>query len=171
MLNVRGFLNIYLLSVPNYRDKPITIFNLIEILSRSIHYYTFHPIMMYYNYPKWTYPQACRNENDLKSMKVPKKHARIASFWKYYSGESVAPCLTIVIGGNHEASNHMWELWVEVLIILLFTICDRVFFSKNPIYRKHRFTAAFLPNSAIMEYYCIFKLTGTLLTLLLCWAS
>ncbi|XP_063692413.1 uncharacterized protein LOC134824434 isoform X2 [Bolinopsis microptera] len=55
--------------------------------------------------------QACRNENDLKSMKVPKKHARIASFWKYYSGESVAPCLTIVIGGNHEASNHMWELY------------------------------------------------------------
>ncbi|KAL5272134.1 hypothetical protein ACHWQZ_G000374 [Mnemiopsis leidyi] len=55
--------------------------------------------------------QACRNENDMKAMKVPKKHARIASFWKYYCGESIAPCLTIVIGGNHEASNHMWELY------------------------------------------------------------
>jgi hypothetical protein len=29
---------------------------------------------------------------------------------RYYSGEKVAPVLTLVIGGNHEASNYMWEL-------------------------------------------------------------
>jgi lariat debranching enzyme len=29
---------------------------------------------------------------------------------RYYSGKAKAPMLTIVIGGNHEASNYMWEL-------------------------------------------------------------
>jgi lariat debranching enzyme len=29
---------------------------------------------------------------------------------RYYTGEKEAPVLTIVIGGNHEASNYMWEL-------------------------------------------------------------
>eukprot|EP01100_Stratorugosa_tubuloviscum_P002883 TRINITY_DN1688_c2_g1_i2.p1 TRINITY_DN1688_c2_g1~~TRINITY_DN1688_c2_g1_i2.p1 ORF type:complete len:351 (-),score=120.01 TRINITY_DN1688_c2_g1_i2:60-1112(-) len=33
------------------------------------------------------------------------------SFHKYYSGEQIAPILTIFIGGNHEASNHLWELY------------------------------------------------------------
>jgi lariat debranching enzyme len=33
------------------------------------------------------------------------------SFYKYYKGEKVAPVMTIVIGGNHEASNHMYELF------------------------------------------------------------
>lgn len=35
------------------------------------------------------------------------------SFHKYYSGEKVAPFLTIFIGGNHEASNHLKELYVH----------------------------------------------------------
>jgi len=30
---------------------------------------------------------------------------------RYYTGERVAPILTIVIGGNHEASNYMRELF------------------------------------------------------------
>jgi hypothetical protein len=29
---------------------------------------------------------------------------------RYYIGEKKAPLLTIVIGGNHEASNYLWEL-------------------------------------------------------------
>lgn len=33
------------------------------------------------------------------------------SFWKYYSGQAVAPYPTIFIGGNHEASNYLWELY------------------------------------------------------------
>ena len=31
-------------------------------------------------------------------------------FYKYYSGELIAPYLTIFIGGNHEASNYLREL-------------------------------------------------------------
>lgn len=37
-------------------------------------------------------------------------HCHKQSFYKYYSGEKKAPVLTIFIGGNHEASNYMWEL-------------------------------------------------------------
>ena len=55
--------------------------------------------------------QACRNEQDLNCMAVPQKYRSMASFHKYYSGEAVAPCLTIFVGGNHEASNHLWELF------------------------------------------------------------
>jgi len=32
-------------------------------------------------------------------------------FHEYYSGARTAPYLTIFIGGNHEASNYMWELY------------------------------------------------------------
>ena len=55
--------------------------------------------------------QACRNEQDLNCMAVPQKYRTMASFYKYYSGELVAPMLTIFVGGNHEASNHLWELF------------------------------------------------------------
>ncbi|KAF8299284.1 hypothetical protein DL93DRAFT_2091209 [Clavulina sp. PMI_390] len=44
-------------------------------------------------------------------MAVPEKYRRLGEFHKYYTGASVAPILTIVIGGNHEASNYMWELY------------------------------------------------------------
>ncbi|KAG9040932.1 hypothetical protein FS837_012943 [Tulasnella sp. UAMH 9824] len=35
----------------------------------------------------------------------------MGDFSKYYTGEKVAPILTVIIGGNHEASNYMWELY------------------------------------------------------------
>ncbi|KAG8943564.1 hypothetical protein FRC04_002789 [Tulasnella sp. 424] len=35
----------------------------------------------------------------------------MGDFSKYYTGEKVAPILTLIIGGNHEASNYMWELY------------------------------------------------------------
>lgn len=54
--------------------------------------------------------QATRNLADLKCMAVPEKHLDMGSFYKYYSGELKAPMLTLVIGGNHEASNHFQEL-------------------------------------------------------------
>lgn len=31
-------------------------------------------------------------------------------FWEYYKGTKVAPILTLFIGGNHEAWNHLQEL-------------------------------------------------------------
>ncbi|KAM7520876.1 hypothetical protein LguiB_019838 [Lonicera macranthoides] len=55
--------------------------------------------------------QAVRNEKDLESLNTPPKYRSMNSFWKYYSGEKVAPFPTVFIGGNHEASNYLWELY------------------------------------------------------------
>ncbi|XP_039450296.1 lariat debranching enzyme [Culex pipiens pallens] len=67
--------------------------------------------------------QSTRNLEDLQCMAVPKKHLDICTFYKYYSGEKVAPVLTIFIGGNHEASNYLQELpyggWVAPNIYYL----------------------------------------------------
>uniref|UniRef100_A0A1A7X4N3 Debranching enzyme homolog 1 n=1 Tax=Iconisemion striatum TaxID=60296 RepID=A0A1A7X4N3_9TELE len=67
--------------------------------------------------------QAVRNEGDLKCMAVPFKYRTMQTFYKYYSGEKKAPVLTIFIGGNHEASNHLQELpyggWVAPNIYYL----------------------------------------------------
>lgn len=42
---------------------------------------------------------------------MPAKYREMADFHQYYSGERVAPYLTIFVGGNHEASNHLFELY------------------------------------------------------------
>ncbi|KAJ7621115.1 lariat debranching enzyme, C-terminal domain-containing protein [Roridomyces roridus] len=55
--------------------------------------------------------QAIRNHQDLQCMAVPDKYKQLGGFHRYYTGEKTAPILTIVIGGNHEASNYMWELY------------------------------------------------------------
>lgn len=56
--------------------------------------------------------QAMRNTADLQTMACPVKYRALGHFHQYYSGAKKAPKLTIVIGGNHEASGYMWELWV-----------------------------------------------------------
>lgn len=73
--------------------------------------------------------QAVRNEDDLACMSVPDKYKSMGTFYKargrgastlsaalsahacaqYYTGEAVAPYPTLFVGGNHEASNHLWE--------------------------------------------------------------
>ncbi|EGN99421.1 hypothetical protein SERLA73DRAFT_182390 [Serpula lacrymans var. lacrymans S7.3] len=55
--------------------------------------------------------QAIRNHSDLQCMAVPPKYRQLGEFYRYYTGEKKAPVLTIVIGGNHEASNYLWELY------------------------------------------------------------
>lgn len=55
--------------------------------------------------------QAVRNANDLNVMSCPIKYRKIGDFHSYYSGARKAPYLTIFVGGNHEASNHLWELF------------------------------------------------------------
>ncbi|KAI0761532.1 DBR1-domain-containing protein [Trametes elegans] len=55
--------------------------------------------------------QAIRNHRDLACMAVPDKYKRLGGFAKYYTGDVKAPILTLVIGGNHEASNYFWELY------------------------------------------------------------
>jgi lariat debranching enzyme len=42
---------------------------------------------------------------------MPAKYRKMADFHEYYSGARTAPYLTIFIGGNHEASNHLFELY------------------------------------------------------------
>jgi|SRR5690242_11063615 len=42
---------------------------------------------------------------------MPSKYYAMHDFHEYYSGARTAPYLTIFIGGNHEASNYMWELY------------------------------------------------------------
>lgn len=44
-------------------------------------------------------------------MSVPWKYRNLGDFHRYYSGEKQAPVLTLVIGGNHEASNYFSELY------------------------------------------------------------
>ncbi|KAK2585305.1 hypothetical protein KPH14_009989 [Odynerus spinipes] len=67
--------------------------------------------------------QSTRNLCDLKCMAVPDKYKDMCTFYKYYSGEKIAPLLTIFIGGNHEASNYLQELpyggWVAPNIYYL----------------------------------------------------
>jgi lariat debranching enzyme len=55
--------------------------------------------------------QAIRNEHDLDQMAVPQKFKHLGNFYEYYTGKKVAPVLTIFIGGNHEASNYLHELY------------------------------------------------------------
>lgn len=55
--------------------------------------------------------QALRSRHDFASLAVPVKYQTLGTFHEYYAGTRVAPVLTIVIGGNHEASNYMWELY------------------------------------------------------------
>jgi lariat debranching enzyme len=42
---------------------------------------------------------------------MPPKYRRLGSFPRYYSGEKEAPILTLFIGGNHEASQPLRELY------------------------------------------------------------
>ncbi|KAI9652783.1 MAG: hypothetical protein M1831_006585 [Alyxoria varia] len=55
--------------------------------------------------------QAVRNSLDLNCMSVPPKYRQLGDFYEYYSGKKRAPYLTLFVGGNHEASNHLAELY------------------------------------------------------------
>ena len=55
--------------------------------------------------------QAVRNVHDLNAMSVPPKYRELGDFHEYYSGKRKAPYLTIFIGGNHEASSYLFELY------------------------------------------------------------
>lgn len=113
--------------------------------------------------------QAVRNRNDLECMAVPPKYRQIETFYKYYSGEKVAPVLTVFIGGNHEASNHLWELphggWVAPNIYYLgysgvvnfggFRIAGLSGIYKSHDYHKGHFESPPYDNSSMRSAYHI----------------
>ncbi|KAJ3342268.1 lariat debranching enzyme [Gonapodya sp. JEL0774] len=47
----------------------------------------------------------------MEAIACPPKYRRVGTFYKYYSGELRAPIPTVFVGGNHEASNYLWELY------------------------------------------------------------
>ena len=55
--------------------------------------------------------ESLRNPSDFHSCSVPPKYRQLGTFPKFYSGEKQAPILTIFIGGNHEASQPLRELF------------------------------------------------------------
>ena len=75
--------------------------------------------------------ESIRDEFDMDSVAVPDKYRALKTFHKFYTGERKAPCLTIFIGGNHEASNYLAELpfggWVAPNIYYLgYAGCIRI---------------------------------------------
>lgn len=93
--------------------------------------------------------QALRSEHDFASLAVPPKYHALGTFHEYYSGKRKAPCLTLVIGGNHEASNYMWELYhggwlAENIYYLGAAGCVRVngmrIVGASGIYKDHDYT-------------------------------
>ncbi|KAJ8612762.1 hypothetical protein CTAYLR_010396 [Chrysophaeum taylorii] len=55
--------------------------------------------------------QGLRVERDLEALAVPSKYRKLGGFGRYYRGEAEALCLTILVGGNHEASNALGALY------------------------------------------------------------
>ncbi|EJD51938.1 DBR1-domain-containing protein [Auricularia subglabra TFB-10046 SS5] len=113
--------------------------------------------------------QAVRNFMDLECMSVPPKYRRDGDFHNYYNGLKQAPIPTLVIGGNHEASNYLWELfhggWLAPNIYYLggagciqvngLRIAGASGIYSEPHYRLGHFEALPYNNSAIRSIYHI----------------
>ena len=83
---------------------------------------------------------------------MPEKYRRLGDFAAYYSGTKRAPILTIFIGGNHEASNYLHELfyggWVAPNIYYLgcsgaVTYRGLRIAGLSGIYKRHDYRAGF----------------------------
>ena len=47
----------------------------------------------------------------MEALECPQKFKRLGDFSKYYKQEKRAPFFTVFVGGNHEASNYLRELY------------------------------------------------------------
>lgn len=112
--------------------------------------------------------QAIRDTEDLKTIAIPFKYLNhTGDFYKYYSGQKSAPILTLVIGGNHEASHYMRELnfggWLCPNIFFLgaasaVNLCMQSSeFSKAPENRKIDRLIRVLGVSGIFKPYSFFQ--------------
>ncbi len=111
--------------------------------------------------------QSLRNTTDFETISVPHKYRNIGTFHKYYSGLKKAPILTIFIGGNHEASSYLQELyyggWVAPNIYYLgaagvvrfrgLRISGVSGIYKNYHYRKGRFEAPPYDRNTLRSVY------------------
>jgi lariat debranching enzyme len=52
-----------------------------------------------------------RNEADLDALECPAKFKKLGCFADYFQKRKKAPVLTLFVGGNHEASNYLRELY------------------------------------------------------------
>ncbi|RYG64913.1 hypothetical protein EON64_13020 [archaeon] len=55
--------------------------------------------------------ECLRCTDDMNCMAVPQKYKHMNSFHEYLVGTKTAPVLTIFVGGNHEASNVLQDLY------------------------------------------------------------
>ena len=50
--------------------------------------------------------QVIATQQDLSCLGAPLNYRLLRDFHEYYSGQKIAPVLTIFVGGNNEASNY-----------------------------------------------------------------
>ena len=74
----------------------------------------------------------------------------MCSFYKYYSGEAIAPLLTVFIGGNHEASNYLQVNSVPKRIYIYVLVSYRIKIKLSAAYKM----CSRLPNSKNFALVC-----------------
>ena len=52
-----------------------------------------------------------RDGKDMEALECPQKYKEMGQFERYFKREKRAPILTIFVGGNHEASNLLRDLY------------------------------------------------------------
>jgi lariat debranching enzyme len=55
--------------------------------------------------------QAIRTAEELNTLACPPVYRHLKDFHKYWKGESIPRCLTLFVGGNHEAPGHLREMY------------------------------------------------------------
>lgn len=55
--------------------------------------------------------QAIRNSVELETLACPPVYRHLKDFHKYWKEESIPRCLTLFVGGNHEAPGHLREMY------------------------------------------------------------
>jgi lariat debranching enzyme len=55
--------------------------------------------------------QAIRTAEELESLACPSVYRHLKDFHKYWRGDAIPRCLTLFVGGNHEAPGHLREMY------------------------------------------------------------
>jgi lariat debranching enzyme len=55
--------------------------------------------------------QAIRTHEELETLACPPVYRHMKDFHKYWKGERIPRCLTLFVGGNHEAPGHLREMY------------------------------------------------------------